>query len=544
MMFMQFAHTTHTYAAATSFMPGLAPHNVRATLCPLHAIHSQLPQVLKMRKVPLWPFTRTSFPSSSRPATRVRLHRLISPYPLPIPLYADMVQRRSTQRCLPPRPSVSAALPPSMPPQPLLDMNVLNAAFVYGQRAPTPPIEDVEMMDVEPSTAFVLTSGTDADVEMRDAWIEDVEMEDVDAAPASVDEITAGLAALSLADEVDYITDGLRALSLHDEVDDLASLMQSLSLGPGTPVPSASTFTPMPAMMELDVLPDADMDTTADDGIGSLTQSTAMMNLAELARDYDGLPPTPIASDTSSIVVRTGEVLGLSMPDHAHRVPLPTSDASPMEESAAAHGLPMSTLAYVPLQPSGESISMDRTECVLGSPAGVLAQLPLPIIDDEDLSSEASTQVAYGDDDVLPPSPSPCEDMDWDGSTPAGTPEPEDDIRFEDDEGMNGLSRPVVGDDNPFYDGDPEDYDDEVLLEGEDMRLFWEQEEEEHLNEMEDEAALHANGTGSPTPLLGVRKRSESNEESDSSSPRASRTPCMPGLELDLSTRKRVRFTV
>lgn len=160
---------------------------------------------------------------------------------------------------------------------------------------------------------------------------------------------------------------------------------------------------------------------------------------------------------------------------------------------------------------------MDRTECVFGSPAGVLAQMPLPTIDDEDLSSEASTQVAYGDNDVQPPSPFPRGDVDWDGSTPAGIPEPEDED--EDEEGMNGISRPVVGDDNPLYDGDPEDYDDEVLLECDDMRLLREQEEEQHLNEIEDEAELHANGTGSSTPLLGVRKREEPNEESDRSSP-------------------------
>ena len=60
------------------------------------------------------------------------------------------------------------------------------------------------------------------------------------------------------------------------------------------------------------------------------------------------------------------------------------------------------------------------------------------------------------------------------------------------------CSRPVVGDDNPLYDKDPEDYDDEVLLEDEDLCLPWEQEEEEDLNEVKNEAALCATGSASP----------------------------------------------
>lgn len=376
------------------------------------------------------------------------------------------------------------------------------------------------MMDVESSPVDVLTSGTDADVEMHDGTaqdystvIVDVEMEDLDTTPdILLDEITAGIAALHLTDKnedygIDKLPEHMGALSIDDDKNIGDSTMETdVTMLVQSPLPAAP---PLPVAGPDDIR-HFDVDTFEDD-IHALAQSTAMVTLNESSpdngptnsQDTDELPPTPTRTlsggtrNNTPEVEATGTECGLLVNLEAlapvHEVPLLTDGVKNL-------GLDVSTEAILLLE-DGEVDEHDSpSECVLPS-----------------LS---------------------VEDEDWDNLNPMQmlVPEEEDDER---DAGGSScaVKNPIDEDEeNLFWNGPPSG-----TLEGNgqytsavDLRQCWSDEE---VLDLKNIVALRRGAISALVFSLDI----EDSEDEDYSRP-SSPTPCNLNVEWRLPVvRKRVR---
>lgn len=209
-----------------------------------------------------------------------------------------------------------------MVPTRLVDPSLLDGAFAHFRQA-----ADVDnmKMDAEPAVGSVLASGTGPDFGIHgalcpdEALTVDVETEDLEVRPENLlllDEITSGIARLSLEDELDELAAGIAALTLDEvsaaEMNVLAADVAGLSLGPPAPEELTSRYSALPLPISgRDVwqyAPAVEM-ANVDDDLECDTWPIVMMDVDEPSPDSGLTQPTYFGDD------------GMAGPDLGRRVP-------------------------------------------------------------------------------------------------------------------------------------------------------------------------------------------------------------------------------